>query len=269
MSRLSSPSSQDNRWQRWRGLGRSLVIYYGNPFKLRRMQRFYAQFIHPGDLCFDIGAHVGNRILVWTRLGAKIVAVEPQPSCLMLLRRWYGRSPQVILVDQAVGSAPGRQMLRISRAYPTVTTLSSAWIETVQASEGFARVQWEDTVPVEVTTLDALIAQHGRPAFCKIDIEGYEGEALAGLSQPLPVLSFEFVPPARQEALTCLARLQQLGRYEYNWSLGEQHRWQSPRWLTHAEMAAYLGALAIDAPSGDIYAKLTSTAPLTARGATP
>jgi FkbM family methyltransferase len=269
MDRPSSSTSHDNRWQQWRGLGRSLVIYYGNPFKLRRMQQFYGQFMGPGDLCFDIGAHVGNRILVWTRLGAKVIGVEPQPACFALLKRWYGRSPQVVLVDQAVGATSGTQTLRISHAHPTVTTMSAAWMEAVQTSDGFAHVQWEAAADVEVTTLDALIAAHGRPAFCKIDIEGYEGEALRGLSQPLPVLSFEFVPPAKQEALACLARLQELGDYEYNWSLGEQHRWQSPRWLPHAEMAAYLAHLEIDDSSGDIYARLVSRAPSPAPGTTP
>ena len=83
-----------------------------------------------------------------------------------------------------------------------------------------------------MTTLDALVARYGRPVFCKIDIEGYEAEALAGLSQPLPVISFEFIPAARQDALRCLLRLQQLGHYQFNWSLGEQHRWQSVDWLT-------------------------------------
>ncbi len=256
MNRPSTITSQANRWPRWRGLGRSIVVYYGNPFKLRRMQHFYAQFIHPGDLCFDIGAHVGNRILVWSRLGASVVGVEPQPACVALLRRWYGHSPQVTLIDQAVGSVPSRQTLRISSAHPTVTTLSQSWIEAVQASEGFAQVEWEETATVEVTTLDALIARFGLPAFCKIDIEGYEGEALAGLSRPLPALSFEFIPPAKQDALACLARLQQLGRYEFNWSLGEQHHWQSPHWLEHDQMAHYLAGLAVDDPSGDIYARL-------------
>jgi FkbM family methyltransferase len=272
MERPSSSTSQapqDSRWQRWRGIGRSLVIYYGNPLKLRRMQRFYAQFIRPGALCFDIGAHVGNRTWVWTRLGAKVVAVEPQEACVALLRRWYGHSSQVILVEQAVGAAPSMQTLRISRAHPTVTTLSSTWIEAVQTTESFAHVQWEESATVVVTTLDALIAQYGQPAFCKIDIEGYEGEALAGLSQPLPVLSFEFVPPARQAALACLNRLHQLGRYEYNWSLGEQHKWQSPRWLTQTEMAAYLNGLAVDDPSGDIYARLIDSSSADVQGVHP
>jgi len=256
MPHPSTVSSQGSRWQRWRGLGRSIAVYYGNPLKLRRMRRFYAQFIQPGDLCFDIGAHVGNRVLVWSRLGARIVAVEPQPACLALLRRLYGRSSYVTLVDQAVGAAPGRQTLRISSAHPTVTTLSESWIEAVQASTGFAGVQWEETTGVEVTTLDALIARYGAPAFCKIDIEGYEGAALAGLTQPLQALSFEFVPAAKEDALTCLARLQQLGEYTFNWSLGEQHRWQAAEWRDHDGMAEYLKGLGVDDPSGDIYARL-------------
>jgi FkbM family methyltransferase len=220
------------------------------------MQQFYAQFIRPGDLCFDVGAHVGNRILVWSRLGAQVVAVEPQPACLSLLQRWYGNSPGVHLVGDAVGAAQGRQTLRISAAHPTVTTLSTDWIASVQKSDSFAHVQWEESTSVEVTTLDALIARFGVPAFCKIDIEGYEVAALEGLSQPLPALSFEFIPAAKQDALACLSRLRALGRYEFNWSLGEQHRWQSSTWLDEQQMAAYLSTLAADAPSGDIYARL-------------
>jgi FkbM family methyltransferase len=201
MDRPPHTAAHTSSWRRWRGLGRSLLIYYGNPLKLRSMQQFYAQFIRPGDLCFDVGAHVGNRILVWSRLGARIVAVEPQPVCLDLLRRWYGNRPQVHLVGEAVGATPGRQTLRISAANPTVTTLSSEWIASVQKSDGFARVQWEESATVEVTTLDTLITRFGQPAFCKIDIEGYEAAALAGLSQPLAALSFEFIPAAQQDAL--------------------------------------------------------------------
>jgi len=144
--------------QQWAGLLRSIAVYYGNPVKLRRMQRFYAQFIQPGDLCFDLGAHVGNRLLVWSRLGARVVGVEPQPACIALLRRWYGRSPSITLVEEAVGAAPGEATLMVSARTPTVTTLSQNWIDAVRQSESFAAVRWENAVTVQVTTLDDLIA---------------------------------------------------------------------------------------------------------------
>ena len=237
------------------GLLRSILVYYGNPFKLRRMQRFYAQFIGPGDLCFDIGAHVGNRLFVWSRLGARVVAVEPQPLCLALLQRWYGRRPDVTLVDAAIGAARGEQTLWISPDTPTVTTLSQPWIEAVQQTDSFAHVHWEPGAIVSVITLDDLIAQYGEPAFCKIDVEGYELEVLRGLSRPLRTLSFEYIAATQDMAAACIDRLSELGEYEYNWSVGEQHRWQSAQWLTPAATKAWLAGLRADDGSGDIYAQ--------------
>src|SRR4030095_1106868 len=75
------------------GIARSLVTYYGPFWRRRRMAVFYRQFLHPGDLAFDIGAHVGNRIRVFRRIGARVVAVEPQPDFVAVLQRLYGRDP--------------------------------------------------------------------------------------------------------------------------------------------------------------------------------
>lgn len=238
------------------GLLRSLLIYYAVPGRLRQLRRFYGQFIRPGDLCFDVGAHVGNRVWVWRRLGARVVAIEPQPGLMRWLRRFYGRSPHVHLLPVALAGQPGEQTLYVSQRHPTVTTLSREWITAVQQDASFARVQWETAVTVPVTTLDALIAEYGRPAFCKIDVEGYEAEVLRGLSQPLPALSFEYVPAALDVAHTCLERLVQLGAYEFNWSEGESHRWQAARWLSAAEMAVQLARLGEEPGSGDVYARL-------------
>jgi FkbM family methyltransferase len=234
------------------GVLRSLLTYYAIPGRLRQLRRFYAPFVRPGDLCFDVGAHVGNHIWAWRQLGARVVAVEPQPHLMGWLRRLYGRSPHVHLLPIALGGQSGQQTLYVSQKYPTVATLSADWLTAVQQDPSFARVDWETAVTVPVTTLDELIGQYGRPTFCKIDVEGYEAHVLQGLSHPLPALSFEYIPAALDVAHECLTLLAQLGDYEFNWSVGETHRWQSPRWLSAADVAAQL---ARQKGSGDVYGR--------------
>ena len=120
-------------------------------------------------------------------------------------------------------------------------------------------MRWDTSVSVSVTTLDRLIAEYGRPAFCKIDVEGYELEVLRGLSQPLPALSFEYIPAAMETALGCIERLGELGAYAFNWkpaALGESYRLQSASWLSPDAMVAQLKSLPPDGASGDVYARL-------------
>ena len=249
---MNLPLAWERRWGRWR----SLLIYHAIPWRRRQLTRFYAQFIRPGDLCFDIGAHVGSRLRAWTPLGARIIAVEPQPDCMAFLRRRFGHESRITLVEQAVGAAPGVAELLVSSRTPTVTTLSPAWIEAVRSDPGFAGVRWDQRLPVTVTTLDDLIARYGVPAFCKIDVEGYELEALKGLSQPIPVLSFEYLPAWIAAAQACVAHLGMLELYAFNWSVGEAQRLQSRQWLTGEAIQEQLSRLASGGSSGDLYARL-------------
>lgn len=251
-------------WKRQIGLARSLAIYYA-PGKLRRLRRFYAALIRPDDLCFDIGAHVGNRIAAWTKLGARVVAVEPQPHLMAWLRQRYGRSSQVTLIEAALGAEAGEAVLRSDPRNPTVATLSPDWIATVSRDAAFSRVRWETTQTVQLGTLDALVATFGPPALCKIDVEGFEAEVLRGLSQPLPLLSFEYIPMAIDAAHACIERLAELGEYEFNWFPGESHRWASPVWLDRPSMAAALATLARGRSSGDIFARQLAAPQATAR----
>ncbi|OZM77536.1 FkbM family methyltransferase [Pseudonocardia sp. MH-G8] len=244
---------------RARGIVRSLVIYHGQPAKHRRALALYGGFLGPGDLAFDIGAHVGGRVRTWRRLGARVVAVEPQPDCLRVLRLLFGRDRGVTLVPSAVGATAGRARLGVSTATPTVSSLSPAWRESVASDRSFARVRWDRSVEVEVVTLDGLIAAHGEPAFCKIDVEGFEAEVLAGLSRPLRALSFEYLPPTHDAALAVLGRVEELGAggYTYNYSPVETMRFASERWLDAAELRQLLERMRPLGRSGDVYARLS------------
>ncbi|WP_024461059.1 FkbM family methyltransferase [Marinimicrobium sp. LS-A18] len=240
-------------WRERLGLWRSLLMYYGIPGRQARMRRCYGQFIRPGDLCFEIGAHVGNRVRAWRSLGASVVAVEPQPLLMQTLKHRYGKDSAVTLLEQAIGAEPGQATLHISSRTPTVTTLSEDWIAQVKRDPSFQSVHWDRQVTVPVTTLDALIAEHGEPQFCKIDVEGFELSVLQGLSRPLAALSFEYIPAAIEAAVSCIERLETLGCYEYNLAPGESHRLRFERWLTPEAMANELRTSREG--SGDVYAR--------------
>ena len=238
------------------GIARSLVTYHGIPGKHRRMVRFYGAFLGPGDVGFDVGAHAGNRVRAWRALGARVVAVEPQPDFVRLLRLFFGRDREVTIVAKALGARPGTARMGISTATPTVSSMAPGWIETVATDRSFAAVRWDRSVEVDVTTLDDLIAEHGEPAFCKIDVEGFEADVLQGLSRPLRALSFEYLPMAHDAGMAVLDLVEQRGGYEYNYSPIETMRWASDRWLDATELLALLERYRPTGRSGDVYARL-------------
>ena len=69
---------------------------------LIRSKLFYSKLINKNDLYFDVGANVGNRIITMLSLGAKIVAVEPQKSCQLVLESKFGN--KISIVNQGLSS---------------------------------------------------------------------------------------------------------------------------------------------------------------------
>ena len=94
----------------------------------------------------------------------------------------------------------------------------------------------------------------------KIDVEGFEAEALAGLSRPLEAFSFEFTTIMRQVAINCVTRCRALGAYRYNAALGESQRLAFTQWVDAEAIERWLEALPDSANSGDIYARLRGSA---------
>ena len=236
------------------GVMRSLGIYYGRKSHTIEKDRLYAQFVRKGDLVFDVGAHVGDRVACFRRLGARVVAVEPQPALALTLKTLYGRDRNVIIERNAVGRRHGALELKINIDNPTVSTASRAFIDAAKSAQGWEGQVWEKTITVPVTTLDALIQAHGIPSFVKIDVEGFEAEALAGLTRPVEALSFEFTTIQRDVAESCIARCATLGFRRYNAALGESQ--QLGDWRSAEEIGRWLRDLPHAANSGDIYARM-------------
>jgi FkbM family methyltransferase len=237
-------------------LARSLRVYHGDGARKAAMDALYRRFLKPGDLAFDIGAHVGDRVSSFRRLGARVVALEPQPGPARVLRLIHGRDRAVTLVTAAVGEREGEIAFHLNSANPTVSTASEAFVEAAHGAGGWEGQVWDATVTVPCLTLDGLIRAHGRPAFAKIDVEGFEDAVLRGLSEPLPALSFEFTTIARGVAEACLERLAALGPYRFDLALGETQQLAFGEFIDAEWMARHLRDLPHDANSGDVYAVL-------------
>jgi len=97
------------------GIARSLAIYYGQVWRNPRRAAFYGQFMKPGSLCFDVGAHVGDRVRTFRRLGARVVALEPQPHFASVLRTLYGRDAGVAVFGPGLGPSGGDRGCRVAR----------------------------------------------------------------------------------------------------------------------------------------------------------
>ena len=243
-------------WRTFRGVLRSLRIYYGDGKRRAAMDRLYGEFVRPGDLVFDVGAHVGDRIAAFRRRGARVVADEPQPALVKTLKLIYGRDSAVAIEPVAVGRGAGTLELKLNVDNPTVSTASDAFVAAADGAPGWAGQAWTTSIRVPVTTLDALIARHGTPTFIKIDVEGFEAEALAGLTRQVAALSFEFTTIQRDVAAAAIERCAALGYVRYNAALGESQALVHAEWQSAVEIARWLAALPVEANSGDIYARL-------------
>jgi FkbM family methyltransferase len=221
----------------------------------QEMLEFYSQFVSSDKLCFDVGANVGNRVKIFLKLQANVVAIEPQNECVQILKRVFGRNRHLNIIQKALGEHEGDAEIMISNAN-TLSSLSPAWVEAVKKSGRFSDYLWDKRQKVRLTTLDSLVKQYGTPDFIKIDVEGFEYEVIRGLSQPIPLVSLEFVPERIGPTLNCIDRLRSLGEIRLNYSVSESMQFSLETWVGPEEMKGLLSNMS-GGPElfGDVYVK--------------
>ncbi len=219
--------------------------------------RFYSQFVTRNSLCFDVGANIGNCTKIFLKLGASVVAVEPQIKCADILTRKFGDNRKFTLIRKALGADDGTAELQISNA-DTISSLSPEWINSVKKSGRFRDYLWEQKQVVPLTTLDSLIRQYGNPDFIKIDVEGYEYEVIKGLTYPVRSMSFEFTPEYLDATLASLEHLRSIGQIQLNYSIGESMEMALDHWVAVDELMDQLNSYKdSNTIFGDVYVKFT------------
>ena len=131
-----------------------------------------------GDLVFDMGAHCGVSTYWLSKLvgvGGKVIAFEPDPLNYSILKRNIERHglDNVVAVNIAVAGKTGE--LPFNCEGTIGSSLTSIMLRESVGS----------TFMVEAVTLNDAFERWGSPAFCKIDIEGAEIDALAAAQDAL------------------------------------------------------------------------------------
>jgi FkbM family methyltransferase len=224
------------------------------PAELRAHQndiRFYKSLLPPSVLCFDVGANIGEKSEAMLKAGAHVVAFEPSSEALPELRARCGKCKNWTLVNTAVGSKGSIVMLHAT-GDSGKSSLDSNW-------QNEADVVGRYRVPV--VTLDAAIKEFGKPFYCKIDVEGWEPEVLRGLSQPIPLISFEFHLNEQGIARTrlCLERLLDFGTSYVNITPAELAFFHLSDWMSLEQFLKWfpddLKQTLPGYPYGDIFIK--------------
>ena len=127
----------------------------------------------------DGGAHVGDfaRMARSVFADAVIDLIEPQAACQAALRDLAGSMPDCVLHQVAIGRAPGTLMMACDPAAPS----TGAHIQPdTDGPSGTVQT-------VTVATLDSILSGigHDDRVFLKLDLQGWELEALQGAAAAL------------------------------------------------------------------------------------
>jgi FkbM family methyltransferase len=212
-----------------------------------------------GNLIFDIGANQGYKTDIFLRLGASVVAVDPDEESQESLRQRflkYRLTPKRVDIEgKAVSDAISIKTMWIDAPGSAKNTLNPKWVETLRTDpKRFGqRLEFAGVKQVETVTLEKLMATHGIPFFIKIDVEGHEPSVLRGLNRPVPYLSVEVnLPEFKLEGLQCIKILHEIAADgQFNYAVDCERGLMLESWMRPREFAQVIERC--EAPSIEVF----------------
>ena len=153
-------------------------------------EAFRARF-GAADICIDIGAHVGYYTLLASKLvgpRGHVYAFEPSPGVYRALEQNLGRNEatNVTALNVAAGADGGPGVLyELEAGSSGNSSLSPRLLDSPHAGTADEYV----SVEVDICAVDTRVPDDGfgRVRMIKVDVEGYEVEALRGVERILAV----------------------------------------------------------------------------------
>ncbi|MBC8029375.1 MAG: FkbM family methyltransferase [Pyrinomonadaceae bacterium] len=172
------------------------------------IQNALKRLIKPGDTVFDVGANAGFFTLLVGRLvgeQGKCIAFDPSPD-------------NVLSISEQIELNAFRQCTVVNEAVADVEGMANFSFETPGSPMGHLgeSTKGEQSIKVQVTTLDRAAERFGSPSFIKVDIEGAEGLALSAAANVLrEIRPIWLVELHGEECEKTVHKIMSSARYEF------------------------------------------------------
>ena len=184
------------------------LIFYRNLFGEKKMK-----------LIFDVGANVGNKTHIFSKTARQVVSFEPSQKCLHILRSRFSNK-KVMIIDTALSNTGGAldyYQVNTNEAY---SSFSKKHIDSTVTKRKVAGADEIVMKKIPTNTLDSFINTYGVPDYIKIDVEGFEWEVISGLTQTVPLISFEAnLPDFLFETVSIIEYLSKLSNRSYLYNI--------------------------------------------------
>lgn len=160
---------------------------------------------NPKPLIVDGGANQGLTISLFLKYfpGSTIHAFEPVPSLVDILKKKYSNRNNVVIHQKALGSKNAEGNFKVMKYH-----CASSFFEPTIAAKSYHATEYSEysEIEVHIQRLDNCFLSDPFPDILKLDLQGYELEALKGCGPLLHYLriittEIEFVPIYERQPL--------------------------------------------------------------------